>query len=193
MHIGFVLGNGISRRGISGPELMKIGRVYACNAIYREFTPYVLVATDMPIAKRIQESGYALSNKFYTRRPIVNMGALPVPHFTYSSGPNAIHVAALDDCNPLYLLGFDMGATEDGKFNNMYSDSEFYKPSSSHPTFTGNWVKQIFSVIASRPHQRFIRVMGTTTTEVPELQQLSNYETMAIGDFVTGVLSQTTR
>jgi hypothetical protein len=63
----FVLGNGVSRRGIDLEQLRLYGKIYGCNALYREFTPDVLVATDRPIATAIQESGYAQHNEFYTR------------------------------------------------------------------------------------------------------------------------------
>lgn len=190
MHAGFVLGNGISRKNIPCSELMKHGRVYGCNALYREFTPYVLVATDTPIAKRIQQSEYALTNRFYTRRPIMNLGALPVPHFTFSSGPNAVAIAAMDECHPIYLLGFDMAATQEGKFNNVYSGSEFYKPNDSDPTFVGNWVKQLFEVISTYPHKQFIRVVGETTSDLPTLNVLPNYTTIELNKFVLGLMNK---
>ena len=66
MTTAFVLGNGVSRQGISLPELQKHGKIYGCNALYREFTPDVLIATDTPIATHIQDLGYAKTNKFYT-------------------------------------------------------------------------------------------------------------------------------
>lgn len=75
----FVLGNGISRKDISLSALKEAGKVYGCNALYREFTPDVLVATDRPIATQIQESGYAKQNKFYTRRPIDGLGGFRLP------------------------------------------------------------------------------------------------------------------
>ena len=79
MSRAFVLGNGISRQGLDLEHLKQLGYVYACNAIYREFTPNVLVSTDTPISKSIQESGYAQSNKMYTRKPFPALGALQIP------------------------------------------------------------------------------------------------------------------
>ena len=93
----FVLGNGISRQGIDLYQLKQLGTVYGCNALYREFTPDVLVATDRPIATHIQQSGYSLTNKFYTRTPINGTGALQLTekYRGYSSGPNACGQAAI--------------------------------------------------------------------------------------------------
>ena len=53
MAIAFVIGNGISRRGIDLLQLQQLGHTYGCNALYREFLPNVLVATDKPIADAI--------------------------------------------------------------------------------------------------------------------------------------------
>ena len=47
--IAFVLGNGTSREGIDLEEISKIGKVYACNAVYRTFAPDYLVAVDVKI------------------------------------------------------------------------------------------------------------------------------------------------
>ena len=42
----FVIGNGVSRKGIDLNLLNKHGTVYACNAIYRDYDPDYLVAVD---------------------------------------------------------------------------------------------------------------------------------------------------
>jgi hypothetical protein len=60
----FVLGNGTSRLNINPQELQRYGKIYGCNALYRDFLPDVLVATDKPIATEIQNSGYSIKNKF---------------------------------------------------------------------------------------------------------------------------------
>lgn len=120
----------------------------------------------------------------------MNLGALPVPHFTFSSGPNAVAIAAMDECHPIYLLGFDMAATQEGKFNNVYSGSEFYKPNDSDPTFVGNWVKQLFEVISTYPHKQFIRVVGETTSDLPTLNVLPNYTTIELNKFVLGLMNK---
>jgi len=52
----FVLGNGPSRKNI---DLSKLnGTVIGCNAIYRDFTPDVICATDAGIMSDIIDSGY---------------------------------------------------------------------------------------------------------------------------------------
>jgi hypothetical protein len=182
----FVLGNGISRQGVDLQQLKKYGTIYGCNALYREFTPDVLVATDRAIAAHIEKSGYPLENKFYTRRPIPESGALLLPkeYYGYSSGPNACGLAALDHHVHIYLLGFDMGPTQDQKFNNIYAGSEFYKPVNSSPTYTGNWVKQIVKIAQDFPNANFIRLTGSTTAHISELDTIKNLTHQDLDDFI---------
>lgn len=182
----FVLGNGVSRQTVSVPTLMEIGTVYGCNAIYREHSVHVLVATDHPIAMAIQQSGYSKQYRFHTRRPVPDLGGLGVPeqYFGFSSGPIAVSLAALDHHPCVYLLGFDMGPNEQGRFNNIYAGTEFYKNVGAAPTFTGNWTKQLFKIMSDFPQQRFVRVQGTTTNTVSEFKTCTNYSEVTIVDFL---------
>lgn len=185
MALAFVLGNGVSRRLIDLELLRPMGKIYGCNALYREFTPDVLVSTDLPIATAIQESRYAIRNRFYTRRPTGNLGALRIPQefFGFSSGPVAVGIAAQDGARSIYMLGFDLGPTESGGFNNIYADTEFYKRSTSRPTYAGNWVKQILSIVRDFPTTTFYRVTSPDSAQIPELQKLANLAHVDMSEF----------
>jgi len=187
--VAIVLGNGLSRKDIDIDLLLKIAPVYGCNALYRTHTPTVLVATDRPISEQIQSSGYAKTNRFYTRRPMHGLGALTVPreYFGFSSGPIATALAAKDNHTRIYLLGFDMGPSKTGKFNNVYADTEFYKRTDNLPTFTGNWVRQLSTVAKDYPNCEIIRVHGSTTAEIPEFGKISNMQKLQIADFVARI------
>jgi hypothetical protein len=189
----FVLGNGISRKTVAPASLQPLGKIYGCNALYREFVPNVLVATDRPIATAIQESGYAHVNCFYTRRPIDGLGAhrVPSPYFGYSSGPIATAIAALDGHQCVYLLGFDMGPTENQQFNNVYAGTEFYKMPTAMPTFTGNWVKQLIQIVQDFPQTEFVRIHGTTTAEILQFGTVPNLNSMYMTDFLNQTTLQT--
>lgn len=182
----FVLGNGISRQNIVLSQLQSHGKIYGCNALYKEFAPDVLVATDTPIAMQIQQSGYAKTHCFYTRKPIENLGGLLLPkkYFGYSSGPNAVALAAQDNNYTIYLLGFDMGPTENNTFNNVYAGTEFYKPHNSAPTHAKNWIKQLKTIATDYPLTKFIRVHGPTTAEIPEFSTVPNLLKEQLGTFV---------
>jgi hypothetical protein len=186
MTIAFVLGNGVSRREIDLSSLAGLGKIYGCNALYREYTPEALVATDKPIAQRIQETGYSARHRFYTRRPIEGLGALKVPHdyFGYSSGPIATAIAAQDGHRHIYLLGFDMGPEINNRFNNLYAGTEFYKASEATPTYTGNWIKQLTRVVRDHEQTVFFRVQGPTTAHIADFDQLSNLKHQPLDTFL---------
>jgi hypothetical protein len=114
------------------------------------------------------------------------LGARSVPqnYFGFSSGPIAVGMAAIDKHLAVYLIGFDMGPTAGNRFNNVYADTEFYKKSSSNPTFTGNWVRQIVTVAKDFPNTSFHRVMGDTTAEITELAGIKNMRHMPMADFL---------
>ena len=186
MSAAFVLGNGISRLSVDLNQLTQHGRIYGCNALYREFVPDVLISTDKGISQVIQNSGYAQNNVMYTRKPLPGLGARTVPqsYFGFSSGPIAVGVAALDQHLAVYLIGFDMGPNVNNKFNNVYADTEFYKKSSSLPTFTGNWTRQLVTICRDFPKTSFHRVMGDTTASIPELNNIANLKNMPMSDLL---------
>ena len=176
MTIAFVLGNGVSRNEVDLAQLRPIGAIYGCNALFRDFVPDCLVATDKPIAETIQNSGYSKNNRFYTRKPISGLGALQIPEKYYgnSSGPVACAIAAADGHKKIYMLGFDMGPDRGTFFNNVYAGSDFYKAIDAVPTFTGNWIKQIKTIAQDFPKKQFIRVCGKTTASILDLTKLPN-------------------
>lgn len=186
MSAAFVLGNGVSRLAVDLNKLKPRGRIYGCNALYREFAPDVLISTDKGIASAIQNSGYAQNNIMYTRKPLPGLGAKTVPqnYFGFSSGPIAVGLAAIDKHLAIYLIGFDMGPSPANKFNNVYADTEFYRKSISLPTFTGNWIRQIVTICRDFPAISFHRVIGDTTANIPELNNLDNLRNMPMADFV---------
>jgi hypothetical protein len=146
----------------------------------------VLVSTDRPIATAVQESGYSAQHRFYTRRPIPNLGARPVPadYYGNSSGPIACALAALDGHQKIYLIGFDLGPAVDQTFNNIYAGTEFYKPQGARPTYTGNWIRQLTKIAQNFATTKFYRVHGNITADVAEFSKILNLHKVAIDDFV---------
>jgi hypothetical protein len=185
MSAAFVLGNGVSRIGVDLEFLKTRGKIYGCNALYREFAPDVLVATDRPIAEKIQKSGYANHNLFYTRHPISGTGAVKIPEdlWPYSSGPVALGLAAKNSHTTIWLLGFDLGPSVDNKFNNVYADTEFYKTSNSVPTYSLNWVQQIVTIVKQHSEIKFVRVFGETTAKISNFDRLENFYNQSLAEF----------
>jgi hypothetical protein len=186
MNTAFILGNGVSRQAVDPAVLRTLGDVYGCNALYREFEPAVLVSTDAPISRQIQESGYSKLHTHYTRKPLPNSGSQKIPsqYYGFSSGPAAVGIAAINHNRSIYLVGFDMGPTKHGMFNNMYAGTEFYKAASASPTYTGNWVRQLLQIAKDFPKVKFVRVMGDTTADIQELNGTQNLSNMSMKDFL---------
>jgi len=160
--------------------------VYGCNALYRTHAPTALVATDRPIAEEIQASGYSLRHRFYTRRPQPNTGAqvVPRPYFGFSSGPIALALAAAESPGArIYLLGFDLGPAANGRFNNVFASTQHYKPIEAAPTFTGNWIRQMITVMRDHASCEFLRVHGATTAAISEFESVQNLSRVDISEF----------
>jgi hypothetical protein len=169
--------------------LKTFGTIYGCNGLYRDFTPDVLVSTDLPISTAIQNSGYSQKNIHYTRKPLLESGAKRIPQtfFGFSSGPAAVGIATQDRNRTIYLVGFDMGPIKNGMFNNVYANTEFYKKGSSPPTYTGNWVRQLISIMKDNPNTSFFRIVGDTTSDIAELRGAKNLAHMPMTDFLNRI------
>ena len=63
----FCIGNGESRKNFNLDQLMPHGKIYGCNALYREYTPDVLVSVDHGIMHEIYQSGYCYTNETWFR------------------------------------------------------------------------------------------------------------------------------
>lgn len=174
MNTAFVIGNGKSRIGVDLPSLQKYGKVYGCNALYRDFAPDVLIATDKGISEEIQHSGYAKNHIFYTRTPLPNLGAKKIEYnWGWSSGPIALTYASNSTSNIIYLLGFDFSSTN-GKFNNVYADSHHYKKSNDAETYYGNWVNQCYETIKRYSKKQYIRVVEVNSLLPKQFNTLKN-------------------
>ena len=73
----FVLGNGESRKDIDVELLKTKGKVWGCNAIYREHELDGLIAVDPMMTHEIYRSGYAHKNPCYFR----SWDSMPVEHY----------------------------------------------------------------------------------------------------------------
>jgi len=185
----FIIGNGLSRKGID-LKLLK-GTTYGCNWLYTEFKPDVLVATDNPISTHIQSSGYSKQHKFYTRKVYAGSGALKLrPQFkNWASGPNAVQLGVSDKHRTIVLLGFDFGSTG-ATFNNMFAGTQFYKQSNSTSTYSGNWKTQIEAIININKNIEFTIVQGTETSAIiNEFNKLSNVKIISTTKFIDEYVS----
>ena len=191
MAVAFALGNGKSRLVIDVAVLQRLGSVYGCNALYREHTPTVLVATDRPMAREIEESGYPQQHVFYTRKPAAGSGsrAVPTKWYGWSSGPIATALAAQDGYRRIFLLGHDLGSPN-STINNCYAGTTNYRPADARATYAGNWVKQISQVLKQFAHVEFCRVLGSESTQVDSLTAYENYHEQTLSAFLDWINTQ---
>lgn len=176
-----VLGNGVSRQIFNPYDLHTIGKVYGCNALYRDFWPDVLVATDPGITREIEDSDFPSYRTFYTRTPSHSASRRIPKNYGYSSGPIAVTLAAMSGDKHVYMLGFDLSGV-DSRFNNVYAGTPHYKAANSDPTYYGNWVKQIQSIAKEFRDTIFYRV-GDDLLMPLEWQSQSNIKSMLSAEF----------
>jgi len=186
--IAFVLGNGTSRESIDLDELKKLGKIYACNAVYRTFQPDYLVAVDAKMILEINKTGYQNKNQVWTNPNKSYAGIKNLNFFNpskgWSSGPTALWLASQHGYEKIYILGFDYRGLNDGRsFNNIYANTRNYKKSTESATFFGNWLRQTSSVIKENSNIEFYRVIAPDNYMPEELNNFDNFNTILVEDF----------
>ena len=186
---GFVIGNGTSRQSIDLNKLKQFGKIYACNAVYREFDPDFLVAVDVKMILEIDSKRYQHTNPNVWTNP--NKAYRQIEHLNFfnpskgwSSGPTALWLAAQHGYKDIYILGFDYKGLPNGnKVNNIYAGSENYKKTTDTATYYGNWLKQTAAVIKENSRIKFHRVIAQDNFAPDELNKFSNLNTMYVEEF----------
>jgi len=79
----FCIGNGESRKGFDLNTLRPHGKIYGCNALYRDFIPDALISVDHGMMHEIYHSGYCFKNKTWFR------DWTRIPEFMYNDLVNA--------------------------------------------------------------------------------------------------------
>ncbi len=158
----FVLGNGRSRLNLKLNQLKRYGKVYGCNALYREFEPDYLIAVDPKMVVEIEKSGYQLTHEVWTNpnqkyRSFVGFKYFN-PSLGWSSGPTALDLAVKNGATEVYIFGFDFVGVN-GLLNNVYADTTNYRKSSDTATYYGNWQRQTEQIIKQNWRVKFYRVI----------------------------------
>lgn len=182
----FVVGNGTSRSSINLQLLKDKGKVYGCNALYREFVPDYLIAVDVKMILEINKAGYQNNNIVWTNpnkayREFKNFNYFN-PSKGWSSGPTALYLASEHDNDEIYILGFDYQGLGD-KVNNIYADTKNYKKSSDKATYFGNWLKQTMITCQKFPKKRYIRVLDENGYIPKEFKNIPNLTHININEF----------
>jgi hypothetical protein len=185
MKRAFVCGNGNSRNFISIEQLQEHGKVYACNAVYRESRPDYLIAVDPKMIIEITYNGWHLENEVWTNpnrryegKKFENLNYFN-PSKGWSSGPTALDLASTHGYDEIYILGFDfMGLENNKRFNNVFADTPNYKKSSDPATFYGNWLRQTETVIKTNPKIQYKRVIASDNFQPKQLNNYRNFTTI---------------
>ena len=165
----FIIGNGNSRLSFDLTELSKHGKMYGCNALYRDHIPDVLVSVDPPITEEISKYDIPLKTKHYARKPLHDAShkLTEEQNSGFSSGPIACKLASLDAHDTQFLVGFDFASLNDN-INNVYAGTNGYWPKTNRATYHGNWVKQFSEIFEEFPEYKYYRVLDNIITYVPE-------------------------
>lgn len=185
----FIIGNGTSRVGIDLKELKPFGKIYGCNALYREFDPDYLVAVDVKMINEINEAKYQLKNPNVWTNP--NKAFRNYEGFNYfspskgwSSGPTALWLSTQHAPKKVFILGFDYKGLEDGKrVNNIYAGTPNYKRTTDGATYYGNWLRQTSTIIKTNTRIAFYRVIQPDNFIPPELNKFNNLKHVFVEDF----------
>lgn len=188
MSIAFILGNGRSRLKINPEELKNRGKLYACNAAYRNFNPDFLIAVDVKMVLELNEMEVQKQTSVWTN---YNAKYEKFKGFNYfnpskgwSSGPTAMYLATQHNHQTIYMLGFDYaGDNKNTTFNNVYADTRNYKSSNDTATYYGNWYKQTESLISDYTQISYIRVVDEKLSLNTDWDKYNNYKTIKYEDF----------
>ena len=187
MEISFVLGNGVSRQSINPDNLKAHGKVYGCNALYREHKPDFLVAVDTKMIMEITDAGYHKENVVWTNpnKLTKNYNVLNLfnPNRGWSSGPTALWLASKHGAKEIYILGFDYAGlgVNNGSVNNIYAGTKNYKSVHDRATYFGNWERQTMTCIKEFPRTKYFRVVEHKHSFIPDkLEGLANLTHISI-------------
>ena len=166
-NVVFVLGNGESRLSIDLKYLREYGKIFGCNALYRDFSPDVLISVDDRMTTEIINSGYEGVHYHRILRKnrdkdnaylVVDKNDRKITTSRgFSSGALALDIAANEaQIKEVYMLGFDLYKTEHP--NNVYKDTPNYLRSTDRPVDASGFRIQIGRVIKENPTRKFIWV-----------------------------------
>lgn len=173
----FLIGNGISRRDIKLETLRPHGDIFGCNALYREFTPDVLVCVDHRMAYEIAKSGFARDTAcactvystwykdFETTQK--NMDGFKWLDFNkdrnLASGPSTLYKALEMGYQEIYLVGHDLKPVEGDKINDIYAGTGNYRQvgakSINHETTFARELKNVVDEFKGKYNFRIYRVV----------------------------------
>ena len=129
--VAFIIGNGTSRQQFDLNNLRGQGKIFGCNALYRDFEPDFLVAIDDKIIKEIKESDFP--DWKFIEPPEEEKYEPREYHPNYvtrsNAGMNAMLEAIKRKYTELYCFGFDFLIDDkEQSTSNVYDGTNAYGP-----------------------------------------------------------------
>ena len=128
----FLIGNGASRRAFELERLREKGTIIGCNALYREFSPDLLIVIDAKMINEVRKAGYKGRSIIAANRSTTIPGSMVwrTERFNTSGCFGMKMITQLIKPSKCYMLGMD------GYPGNMYDGTVNYN-SNTLQNFTG--------------------------------------------------------
>lgn len=174
----FLIGNGISRKDFDLNRLRGKGTIVGCNALYREFSPEILIGVDSKILREIISSGYSDENILLVpanRSVMTGTIRWRSPKGFNTSGAFAMHfIGFILAPKRVFCLGMDAYS------GNIFQNTPNYK-GSAVTNFKGFWTHykagleslsgaEVFNVNSRNAWQK-------------DCTEMENYHTISYDDF----------
>jgi len=138
LETAYIIGNGASRQMVNLNHLPN-GRIYGCNALYREFIPDWLIAIDRGMIEEINRSDFPkdrlyippINEQFEPIQLYHDLNLVPAdftgPTPRSNAGMNAMQLALAHGAKQLVMIGFDfIVASENIGTSNVYAGTKNY-------------------------------------------------------------------
>lgn len=149
MSVGYVIGNGESRKDFDLRKLNNFGPTYGCNALHRDYIVQNLVCSSISHLNEAIEFGMPIRSYVFTTNKLLtvskdpNLKLLPEIPYTithkndqpenWNSGSYALLLGATQN-KIVTILGFDFRGYGDRSFTKPFGDTNnIYKNTSNYP------------------------------------------------------------
>jgi len=167
-----------------------VGPIYGCNAMYRDNVADNIVSCNRKIVDEIIAAGGHTRCNFFTRpqwkryyKKVPNVQFLPELPFDksvkqdnsikWSTGPLALHLAAMQNSDIVVMLGFDLYGI-DKQINNVYKGTDNYAASDSKAQPYNAWVYQCAKVFELFPNTQFVQIQYSNFVAPEEWMKYEN-------------------
>lgn len=176
----FCIGNGKSREHLDLNKLKKHGKIFGCNALYRDFTPDYLITNDNEMVNEIIKNNYSKHNIVYLVQQNPSLNIPPEHKFKLAPWNDTLHpintgwanvrlAYSLFPEDQIYMIGYDIH----GERNNIYDNTSCYPKSTEFHHMSREW-ESMFSMIEEHfcPNIKLKRVIDDTL-EIPNIKNIT--------------------